>query len=81
MMTDFRPAVPENGTYPQLRNHAPPTFLVSAMMPLRNEARCIARSLGSVLRQDYPAELVEVLVVEDIFAEDTSELVQQRTIR
>jgi len=51
------------------------------MMPLRNEARCIARSLGSVLRQDYPAELVEVLVVEDIFAEDTSELVQQRTIR
>lgn len=33
-------------------------------MPVRNEAAMIARSLDAVLRQDYPAERLEVLVAD-----------------
>jgi succinoglycan biosynthesis protein ExoA len=38
--------------------------LVSVVMPVRNEARFLARSLGSVLRQDYPFDHMEVLVAD-----------------
>jgi cellulose synthase/poly-beta-1,6-N-acetylglucosamine synthase-like glycosyltransferase len=37
---------------------------VSVVMPIRNEAKYIERSLGAVLRQDYPANRLEVLVVD-----------------
>jgi succinoglycan biosynthesis protein ExoA len=37
--------------------------LVSVVMPVRNEAVWIARSVGAVLAQDYPHDLLEVIVV------------------
>lgn len=37
---------------------------VSVIMPVRNEERYIALSLGAVLHQDYPAERLEVLVAD-----------------
>lgn len=37
---------------------------VTVIMPVYNEAAFIERSLGAVLGQDYPAERVEVLVVD-----------------
>ena len=33
-------------------------------MPIRNEAAFIARSLGAVLDQDYPADRMQVLVAD-----------------
>lgn len=36
----------------------------TVIMPVRNEADFIERSLGSVLAQDYPSDLLQVLVVD-----------------
>lgn len=44
---------------------------VSVIMPIRNEAMFIERSLGSVLSQDYPAKKLEVLVVDGMSDDDT----------
>jgi len=38
--------------------------LVSVVIPARNEERSIGACVGSVLRQDYPAERLEVIVVD-----------------
>jgi len=48
---------------------------VSIIMPVRNEAAYIQRSLGAVLAQDYPAEQMEVLVVDGMSSDGTRELV------
>jgi succinoglycan biosynthesis protein ExoA len=37
---------------------------VSVIMPVQNEAEMIRQALGSVLAQDYPADRLEVLVVD-----------------
>jgi succinoglycan biosynthesis protein ExoA len=42
----------------------PSTPFVSIVMPVRNEAGFIARSLGAVLAQDYPADRLEVIVAD-----------------
>src|SRR4051794_676962 len=39
---------------------------VSILMPVRNEATYIAASLGAVLSQSYPKELIEVLVIDGL---------------
>ena len=39
---------------------------VSVIMPVRNEAAYIERSLGSVLAQDYPVDRLEILVVDGL---------------
>jgi len=44
-------------------------------MPIRNEAAFIERSLGAVLAQDYPAELMEILVVDGMSNDNTREIV------
>lgn len=49
--------------------------LVSVIMPLRNEADMIRRSLGAVLAQDYPGEQLEVLVVDGMSDDDTRAIV------
>ncbi len=45
-------------------------------MPVRNEAGFIARSLGSVLGQDYPLERIEVIVADGMSTDGTRELVR-----
>jgi len=37
---------------------------VTLVMPIRNEAAFIKRSLGAVLAQDYPRERMEVLIAD-----------------
>lgn len=50
--------------------------LVSVILPIRNEARHIARSLGAVLGQDYPADRLEVLVADGMSTDGTREIVE-----
>lgn len=49
---------------------------VSIIMPVRNEAQYIERSLESVLKQDYPPELMKILIVDGMSDDDTREIVQ-----
>ncbi len=50
---------------------------VSIIMPVRNEAHFIRSSLGSLLAQDYPAELMEILVVDGMSDDGTREIIQK----
>lgn len=50
--------------------------LVSVIMPVRNEADFIARSLGAVLAQDYPPDCIEVLVADGRSTDDTLVLIR-----
>ena len=49
--------------------------LVSVIMPVRNEAAYIERSLGAVLAQDYPADRLEILVVDGMSGDGTRQAV------
>jgi succinoglycan biosynthesis protein ExoA len=49
---------------------------VSIVMPVRNEAEFIERSLGAMLGQDYPGE-IEVIVVDGMSDDDTRAIVQR----
>src|SRR5262249_52876650 len=49
--------------------------LVSVIMPIRNEANFIERSLGAVLMQDYPHELLEVVIADGMSADGTREVI------
>ncbi|MEM9553856.1 MAG: glycosyltransferase family 2 protein [Acidobacteriota bacterium] len=53
-----------------------PRPLVSVVMPVRNEADFIARSLGAVLAQRWPADRLEVLVVDGRSTDGTRERVE-----
>lgn len=55
--------------------------LVSVVMPIRNEAKYIERSLGAVLRQDYPANRLEVLLVDGRSSDATREIVARLASR
>jgi hopene-associated glycosyltransferase HpnB len=44
---------------------------VAAVIPARDEAKLIARSLGSLLRQDYPGQF-SIVIVDDQSGDDTS---------
>lgn len=46
-----------------------PQTTVSIVVPVRNEAAWLDRCLSSLLEQDYPAERMEIIVVDD-FSED-----------
>jgi succinoglycan biosynthesis protein ExoA len=52
---------------------------VTVVMPVRNEAALIRRSLESVLAQDYPADRIEVLVVDGESTDETASIVQAVT--
>jgi succinoglycan biosynthesis protein ExoA len=55
--------------------------LVTLIMPVRNEAGYIERSLNSVLQQDYPADRIEVLVIDGMSDDGTRTVVQQLSNR
>lgn len=50
---------------------------VTVIMPIRNEGAFITRSLGAVLEQDYPAELMQVLVADGMSDDGTREMVAE----
>ena len=52
-----------------------PEATVSVLMPVRNEAAFIERSLGAVLGQDYPSERLEVIVADGMSNDGTPKIV------
>lgn len=51
--------------------------MISIIMPIRNEAGFIDRSLGAVLNQDYPADRLDVLVADGMSSDDTRAIVNR----
>ena len=49
---------------------------VSVVMPVRNEAGYIARSLTAVTEQDYPRERMEIIVADGMSTDSTREIVK-----
>jgi glycosyltransferase involved in cell wall biosynthesis len=54
---------------------------VSVILPVRNEGKFIARSLGAVFLQDYPADKTEVIVSDGMSTDETREFVQMFAAR
>ena len=53
------------------------TPFVSILIPIRNEAAYIQRCLQAVLAQDYPAELMEILIADGMSTDDTRLILQK----
>ncbi len=66
------------GTDPTPRTAAAGRPGVTVIMPVRNEEAFIARSLGAVLGQDYPPELMQVLVADGMSDDRTREIVAEQ---
>ncbi|MDX2031494.1 MAG: glycosyltransferase family 2 protein [Blastocatellia bacterium] len=54
---------------------------VSVLLPIRNEARHIESALGAVLAQDYPADRMEVIVIDGLSDDGTRERVEAAAAR
>ena len=52
-----------------------PTQFITIVIPVLNEAKIIEDCLNSVIRQDYPKELVEILVIDGMSTDGTREIV------
>jgi succinoglycan biosynthesis protein ExoA len=52
-----------------------PHPFVTVVLPIRNEAGFIERSLGALLAQDYPADRLEILVMDGMSDDDTREII------
>lgn len=50
--------------------------LVTLIMPIRNEEAFIERSLGAVLGQDYPADRLQILVVDGMSTDATLDVIR-----
>ena len=57
---------------------AAPLPRVTVVMPVRNEAGHITRSLDSVLEQDYPADRLDIVVADGMSTDDTRAIVSRR---
>lgn len=53
-----------------------PVRAFTVIIPARNEAANIRQCLSSVLSQDYPAELLEVIVINDHSTDDTESIIR-----
>lgn len=54
-----------------------PLPFVSVIMPVRNEAAYLERSLKSVLDQDYPKDCIEVIVADGLSTDNTKEIISE----
>jgi cellulose synthase/poly-beta-1,6-N-acetylglucosamine synthase-like glycosyltransferase len=54
-----------------------PTTKVTLIIPVRNEAENIAVCLQSILSQNYPAGLIEVIVIDDHSTDQTLQVLNQ----
>jgi chlorobactene glucosyltransferase len=73
-------ALSQRGLLPRLQAnpaHLAPVPAVAVIVPVRNEAANIGRCLTSLLAQDYPAEKLKVVVVDDHSADATAAIVRR----
>ncbi len=61
-------------------SHRPPPF-VSVVLPARNEAPFIERTVEAVLAQDYPADRLEILVAEAGSDDGTRRLIEKLCVK
>jgi len=64
----------------QLREYTPPPNItphqsITIIIPARDEEQNIGACLQSIVNQDYPAELVQVIVIDDHSTDRTAEIV------
>jgi cellulose synthase/poly-beta-1,6-N-acetylglucosamine synthase-like glycosyltransferase len=59
------------------KNDSLPTIKVSIIVAARNEAGNIEMLLNSLLAQDYPLHLLEIIIVDDHSSDNTSSLVEE----
>jgi cellulose synthase/poly-beta-1,6-N-acetylglucosamine synthase-like glycosyltransferase len=64
---------------PFQNNRQEPSTKFSIIIPARNEEHSIVDCIHSIYRQDYPAGLFEVVVIDDHSTDKTSEVVLQLT--
>lgn len=50
--------------------------LISIILPIRNEANFIKKSIESILSQDYPQDQIEILTVDGMSTDKTRKIVQ-----
>jgi chlorobactene glucosyltransferase len=78
-------AIHQRGLLPHLAAFAPPALpeapFVTVVIPARDEADNIARCLDSLLAQDYPAQRLNVIVVDDHSADATAAIVRDIAAR
>ncbi len=67
----------QQGVVQSPRGFVPHTF-ISVVVPARNEAAHLPACLESLLAQDYPERLYEIIVVDDHSTDDTPRLVRER---
>ncbi len=60
-------------------SYAPGTR-ISVIIPARNEENNIGACLHSIVQQDYPSELLEIMIVNDHSTDRTAEIVQSFTL-
>lgn len=56
-----------------------PSTPVSVLIPARNEALNIEKCLQALLKQDYPKQLLEIIVIDDFSDDLTAEIVKSYT--
>jgi succinoglycan biosynthesis protein ExoA len=54
--------------------------LVTVIMPIRNEALFIRRSLGAVLVQDYPSDRLEILIADGMSDDGTVDIIRTLSV-
>lgn len=55
---------------------AQPTTKISVIVPARNEEQNIGRCIASLLSQDYPGALLEIIIVDDHSTDHTADIVR-----
>jgi cellulose synthase/poly-beta-1,6-N-acetylglucosamine synthase-like glycosyltransferase len=76
-------ALPIYNTTNNLETHKPSTFnlqpstLLSIIIPARNEAANIENCINSILQNNYPTHLFEIIVVDDHSEDDTVSIVKK----
>ena len=69
-----------NSLFIRMKFFSPDTYIympVSIIVPARNEEENIGRCLDSLLKQDYPADLMEIIVVDDQSTDRTADIIKK----
>ena len=61
----------------QITNLKKPTTFLSIIIPARNEEQYIENCLQSILQNNYPTHLMEIIVVDDHSEDDTANIVKK----